>query len=87
MSAYCAYKNYDASYLRDLLSLPLLFMIVINFIYIFIFMLCGIPFSFQIKYMVGVLLLIVLSYLNLKIDGKKYAIKLNKECKECSDNK
>ena len=34
--------------------------------------------------MVGVLLLIVLSYLNLKIDGKKYAIKLNEEC---SDNK
>ena len=84
MSAYCAYKNYDASHLRYLLVLPLVIMIVMNFIYIFIFMLCGIPFSFQIKYMVGVLLLIVLSYLNLKIDGKKYAIKLNEEC---SDNK
>ena len=77
MSAYCAHKNYDVSYLRDLLSLPLLIMILMNLIYIVIF--TNNSFSFQVKYIIGVMLLIGLSLLNLIIDGKKSVIKLHEE--------
>ena len=52
-------------------------MILMNLIYIVIF--TNNSFSFQVKYIIGVMLLIGLSLLNLIIDGKKSVIKLHEE--------